>query len=159
MKHRGLVLLMMAFMLALTGCKDIKDIRVTSVDLESVSPRGFKSIDIYLSAEVYNPAKQVKLSEIEGTIAHSGKVIGKLAVDPIVLAAKSSEKYNVKANAALVQGAGFKELMVLASPGGLDECTIDISAKAAYGKGASLPVNMKNIPLKELLNSIGNEKN
>ena len=149
----------MAFMLALTGCKDIKDIRVTSVNLESVSPRGFKSVDLYLSAEVYNPAKQVKLSEIEATIAHSGKVIGKLAMDPIVLAAKSSEKYNVKANAALAQGAGFKELMVLASPEGLDGCTVDISAKAAYGKGAPMPVKMKNIPLKELLNSIGNEKN
>ena len=159
MRHRGLVFLMMAFMLALAGCKDLKDISVTSVELESISPRGFKSVDLYLSAEVYNPAKQIKLTEIEGVVVHSGKVIGKLAMDPVVLAAKSSEKYNLKANASLAEGAGFKDFMVLASPTGLDGCTIDISAKAAYGKGAPMAVKMKNISLKELLNSIGNEKN
>ena len=159
MKHRVPALLLMAFMLALAGCKDIKDIRVNSVKLESISPRGFKSVDLCLSAEVYNPARQIKLTEIDGSLIRSGKVIGKLAMDPFILAPKSLETYNLKANVALVQGAGFKDLMMLADPEKLNECTVDISAKAAYGKGAPMPVKRKNIPLKELLNAIGNEKN
>ena len=159
MKHKVLALLLMAFMFALAGCKDIKDIRVTSVKLESISPRGFKSVDLHISAEVYNPARQVRLTEIDGSLIHSGKVIGKLAMDPFILAPKSFEKYNLKANVSLAQGAGFKDLMILADPQKLNECTVDVSAKAAYGKGAPMPVKRKNIPLKELLNSIGNEKN
>ena len=159
MKHRELAFLLMAFMLCLTSCKDIKDIRVTAVKLESISPRGFKSVDLRLSAEVYNPARQVKLSEIDGSLIHSGKIIGKLAMDPFILSPKSTGTYNLKANVALAEGAGFKDLMILADPEKLNECTVDITARAAYGKGAPLPVKMKNIPLKELLNSIGNEKN
>ena len=152
-------LLLLALLLGLTGCKDIRDIRVTSVEVESLSPRGFKSVDVFLKVGVDNPAKQVKISEIDGSVKHSGKVIGKLAMDPFILAAKSSEIYNFKANVSLAQGAGFKDLMLLASPDGLDGCTVDVSAKAAYGKGAAMPVKMKDIPLKELLDKFDNENN
>ena len=162
MRHKPLnifALLLLALLLGLTGCKDIRDIRVTSVEVESLSPRGFKSVDVFLKVGVDNPAKQVKISEIDGSVKHSGKVIGKLAMDPFILAAKSSEIYNFKANVSLAQGAGFKDLMLLASPDGLDGCTVDVSAKAAYGKGAAMPVKMKDIPLKELLDKFENEKN
>ena len=149
----------LAVMFCLTGCKDVKDIKVTSVEVESISARGLRSVDIFLKVGVDNPAKQVRVSEIEGSLVQSGKVIGKLAMDPFILAAKSSEIYNFKANVSLAQGAGFKDLMLLASPDGLDGCTVDVSAKAAYGKGAAMPVKMKDIPLKELLDKFDNENN
>ena len=151
--------LVMAVMICLTGCRNIKDIRVTSVQVESVSMKGFKSLDLFLSVGVENPARQVRLSEIDGSLIHSGKIIGKLAMDPFVLLARSSETYTLKANVSLAKGAGLKDLMLLADQKGLNECTVDISAKAAYGKGAPMPVKMKNIPLKELLDRIDNEKN
>ena len=146
-------------MLCVGSCKKIQDIRVTSFEIESLSPRGFKSLDISVRVGVDNPAKTVTVSEIEGQIKHSGKVIGNVSADPFALTAKSSEKYNLKVNISLAQGAGLKELMVLASPGGLEECTVDVSAKAAYGKGASMPLKYKDIPLKELLDRLQNEQN
>ena len=159
MRHRTAVILLMAFVLALTGCRNIKDIRVLSVNLDSISMRGFKSVDLHFSAEIDNPARQIRLTEIDGSIIHSGKIIGKLAMDSFILAPKSQETYNLKANVSLAQGAGLKDLMMLADPKRLNECTVDLSAKAAYGKGTPMPVKRKNIPLKELLNSIENEKN
>ena len=150
---------MLAFVLCLTGCKNVKDIQVTSVEVESVSLKGMKSLDIFLKVGVDNPAKQVKISEIEGFLKHSGKVIGKLAMDSFILGARTADVYTLKANVSLVQGAGFKELMLLAAPDGLDGCTVDFSAKATYGKAAIMPIKMKDIPLKELLDKFENEKN
>ena len=150
---------MLAVMLCLTGCKGVKDIEVTSVQLESISTKGLRSMDVFLKVGVDNPAKQVKISEIEGSLKHSGKVIGKLAMDSFILGAKTADVYTLKANVSLAQGAGFKELMMLASPDGLNGCTIDFSAKATYGKSAVMPVKMKDIPLKELLDKFENEKN
>ena len=146
-------------MLCLTGCKGVKDISVTSVELESIRAKGLKSLDIFLRVEVDNPAKQVKVSEIDGSVRHSGKVIGKLAVDSFILGAKTIDEYTLKATVSLAQGAGFKDLMVLMSPDGLEGCTVDLSAKATLGKGAAMPIKMKDIPLKELLDKIENEKN
>ena len=158
MRHRTAVILLMAFVLALTGCRNIKDIRVLSVNLDSISMRGFKSVDLHFSAEIDNPARQIRLTEIDGSIIHSGKIIGRLVMDPFVLTARSSETYTLKANGSLAHGAGFKDLMILASPDGLNGCTVDFSAKAAHGKGAAVPVKMKDRPLKELLDRIENEK-
>lgn len=149
-------------MLCLSGCgnlKDIKDIKVTSVNVESISPRGFKSVDVFLSAGVENPAKQVSVSEINGSIEYSGKIIGVLAMDPFVLAAKSTEVYNLKANIGLAKGAGYKDLMVLVNPDALNSCTVDISAKATYGKNTVVPIKIKDVPLNKLLKSISHATN
>ena len=156
---RVIVYLMLALMVCVSGCKGVKDIKVTSVQVESVNVRGVKGLDVFLKVCVDNPAKQVKISEIEGVVKHSGKVIGKLAMDSFILGARTTDAYTLKLKASLAQGSGFKELMVLASPDGLDDCTIDFSAKATYGKGAAMPIKMKDIPLKELLDKIENEKN
>ena len=94
MRHKPLnifALLLLALLLGLTGCKDIRDIRVTSVEVESLSPRGFKSVDVFLKVGVDNPAKQVKISEIDGSVKHSGKVIGKLAMDSFILGARTTD--------------------------------------------------------------------
>ena len=154
-----LAYLVLAVMLCLTGCKDVKDIKVTSVEVESVRARGLRGVDIFLKVGIDNPAKQVKVSEIEGSLKQSGKVIGNLAMDSLILGARSSEIYMLKASVSLAQGAGLKEIMMLAAPDGLDACTIDFSAKAALGKSARMPIKQNDIPLKELLDKFENEKN
>lgn len=150
---------LLAVMLCAGSCKKVQDIRVTSFEIMSLTPRGFKGLDISVLVGVDNPAKTVTVSEIEGQIKHSGKVIGNVAADPFSLTAKSSEKYNLKANVSLAQGAGIKELMMLASPNGLDECTVDVSAKVTYGKTAPMTLKKKDIPLKKLLDKFENESN
>ena len=150
---------MLATMLSLTGCKGVKDITVNSVELESLSTKGLKSMDVYLKVGVDNPAKQVKIFDVDGSLNHSGKVIGKLAMDPFILGARTDDVYVLKATLSLAQGAGLKDLMVLMDKKGLDQCTVDVSAKAAYGKAATMPIKMKDIPLKKLLDKIENEKN
>jgi len=65
----------------------------------------------------------------------------------------------LKATVSLAQGAGLKDLMILTSEKGIYECTIDVSAKVAYGKAAPVSVKKKNIPLKKLLDTFENEKN
>ena len=40
----------------------------------------------------------------------------------------------------------------------LNECMIDISLKARLKNGVAAPIEIKDIPLKKLLNSTGNEK-
>ena len=152
-------LFILSVILCLTGCKGVKDIEITSVEFESATLNGFKSVEVFLKVGVDNPAKQMRISEIDGSLIHSGKVIGKLAMDPFILGARTSDIYMLKANVSLAQGAGLKELMVLASPDGLNGCTVDFSAKATVGKSAKMPVKMKDIPLKELLDKFENEKN
>ena len=154
-----LAILMLGMMLGLTGCRGVKDIVIDSVELESLSTKGLKSVDVFLKVGVDNPAKQVKIFDVDGSLKYSGKVIGKLAMDPLILGARTADVYVVKATVSIAQGAGLKDFMILMDKKGLDMCTIDISARATLGKAAPVQIRKKDIPLKKLLDKIENEKN
>ena len=125
-----LVVLMATVMLGLTGCNKLKQIRVTSFDIEAVSPQGLRSLNVFVAVGVDNPAFQIGLSEIEGTLKYSGKIIGKLAMDPFTLQAKSAEIYHLKA---------------------LNECLVDIQVRPELKSGLAKTITLKDIPLKKLL--------
>ena len=143
----------------LTGCKKIKDIRVTSVQLEAISPEGLKGLNVFLAVGIDNPAFQIGLEDIHGTLKHSGKVLGRMAMDPIVVQARSAEIYHVKAFLSIGEDATLRDLIMLTDMEKLKECMIDVSAIPRLRSGLGAPITIKNIPLKKLLEDTDDEKN
>lgn len=143
----------------LTGCKKIKDIRVTSVTLEAISPEGLKGLNVFLAVGIDNPAFQIGLEDIHGTLKHSGKVLGRMAMDPIVVQARSAEIYHVKAFLSIGEDATLRDLIMLTDMEKLKECMIDVSAIPRLRSGLGAPITIKNIPLKKLLEDTDDEKN
>ena len=143
----------------LTGCKKIKDIRVTSVKLEAISPEGLKGLNVFLAVGIDNPAFQIGLEDIHGTLKHSGKVLGRMAMDPIVVQARSAEIYHVKAFLSIGEDATLRDLIMLTDMEKLNECMIDVSAIPRLKSGLGAPITIKNIPLKKLLEDTDDEKN
>ena len=163
MKNKSLkpvILILSAVIFFLTGCSSVnkvKEIQVTSLAIEKIAPAGLKSLDVYLAVGIDNPAFQIGLSEINGSLTHSGKVLGRLAMDPVTVFGKSAEIYHLKANVSLAEEAGLRDLMVLADPAKLSECMVNIAVRATLKNGMSLPIDLKDIPLKKLLNSSNDE--
>ena len=110
-KYAAVILAALA--LCLSGCNKVRQINVTSVDIESVSMRGFRGIDVFLAVGIDNPAMQIGLSEINGSLKYSGKVLGRLAMDPFTLVSKSAEIYHLKAAISIEKDAGIRELTAL----------------------------------------------
>ena len=149
-----------ALIMCLTGCSNIqkvKEIRITSLIIEKISPAGLRGLDVYLAVGIDNPAFQIGLTEINGSLTHSGKVLGRLAMDPVTIYGKSAEIYHLKANVSLDQEATLRDLMTLADPQKLYECMVNISVRPVLKSGLSVPIELKDIPLKKLLNSENNE--
>ena len=165
MKKKGFNILIPVFaalIMCLTGCSNIqkvKEIRVTSLMIEKISPAGLRGLDVYLAVGIDNPAFQIGLTEINGSLTHSGKVLGRLAMDPVTIYGKSAEIYHLKANISLAQEASLRDLLTLADPQQLMECMVNISVRPVLKSGLSVPIELKDIPLKKLLNSGNNETN
>lgn len=149
--HLPVILLLAVLTLCLSGCNKVKQIRPTSCRLEAVSPSGLRSVNVFLAVGIDNPAFQIGISEIQGSVKHSGKVLGKLAMDPFVLQARSAEIYHLRAEVSLAEGAGLMDLMVFTDQTKLNECLVDISAKATLKGGVSKTVTYTDIPLKKLI--------
>ena len=149
-----MVLALISAMLVMGGCQKIKDIRVESVKIESLNVRGLGGADVVLGVEVVNPSVRISVSEIEGELKHSGKVLGKVAVAPFVLEARTQKKYSIEAHADIAQGTSFKDLMILADFRKLEECTVDLKAEVRMKGGGRRKIAMKDIPLKKLLEEV-----
>ena len=159
LKHNILVFIVSVMAISLTGCGRVKDITVTSVKLESIAPQGLKGINVYLAVGIDNPAFQIGLEDIHGALIHSGKVLGRMTMDPMVLQRRSAEIYHVKAFVSLGEDARLRDLLMLTDMAKLNECTIDVSATPRLKSGLGAPLTIKDISVKKLLENDDNEKN
>ena len=137
-------------MLGLCGCSRYKQIRPVSAQLESIMPSGLRSVAAVVAIVVDNPAGQVALSEIEGVLSRSGKVFGRVAVDPFILEARSLETYSLKAVLTLDGDVTLIDVMSLLKGNAFEDFTVDLHAKASLKGGASKRLAFEDLPLKEL---------
>lgn len=156
--HKLRLLLLCVLTLALGGCRKVKDISVTSVKIEAVAPEGLSGINVFIAVGIDNPAFQIGLEDISGALKHSGKVLGRVSVDPFVVQARSAEIYHLRAFVTLGEDATLMSLMKLTDMKYLNECMIDVSVTPRLKSGLGAPVRLKDIPLKKLLENSGNEK-
>lgn len=153
MTGRGIryaLLVLAVAMTCLSGCSKFKQIRPVSASVESIVPTGLRSVAAVVAVEIDNPAAQLALSEIEGVIYHSGKVFGRVALDPFILEARSLETYSLHAVLTLDKGVSLLDLMSLMKSNVIEECTVDLQVKASLKGGASKRMKIDGLPLKEL---------
>jgi hypothetical protein len=146
-------------LLTLGGCGKVKDIKVTSVKVESIAPQGLQGINVFLAVGIDNPAFQIGLEDINGALKHSGKVLGRVVMDPFTVQARSAEIYHVRAFVTLGEEATLRDLLMLTDMAKLNECTVDVSATPRLKSGLGAPIDIKDIPLKKILDKTNNEKN
>ena len=149
--HELSLALLCAVALFLSGCGNIKDLEVTSVEIESIAPNGLRGVNVWLAVGIDNPAFQVSLSEIEGSLKLSGKVLGRMAMDPFVLRARSAEIYHLRTSLNIEQGVTLTEILSLMDMETLNKCMVDVSVKATLKGGVSKHLNFNDIPLTDLL--------
>lgn len=153
MTGRGIryaLLVLAVAMTCLCGCSKFKQIRPVSATVESIVPTGLRSVSAVLVVEIDNPAAQLTLSEIEGVIFHSGKVFGRVTLDPFILKARSLETYSLHAVLTLDKGVSLLDLMSLMKSNVIEECTVNLQVKASLKGGASKRMKIEDLPLKEL---------
>lgn len=151
-KMRRILMPVLAVMMFLiTSCGRFDDIKVNSANIENIQPYGLKGLDMTLKIEVDNPAAQVSLSEMEAVVKNSGKVIGRVTVDPFTMKARRVEMYDLKARMTLDQSVSLFDILMLFDKGTLETCVVDVTLKARLKSGVSRTLNEKDIPLKKLI--------
>ena len=149
--HKLSLALLCAVALCLSGCGDIRDLEVTSVEIESIAPNGLRGVNVWLAVGIDNPAFQVGLSEIEGSLKLSGKVLGRMTMDPFTLRARSAEVYHFRTSLNIEQGVTLVEVLSLMDKETLNQCLVDVSVKATLKGGVSKRLKFNDIPLTDLL--------
>ena len=150
--YRIISIAFLAVMLVLSGCAKLSQVSVTSFTLDSVNPKGLRSLSLTASVGVHNPASEITLSEISGEVIISGKVIGNVAMAPVILAARTDSSYTVKADVSLADGVSVMDVLALAGQKSrIEAATVNIYAKAKVKGGPVRKFKIEHMPVKKLL--------
>lgn len=141
--------LLIVLMLGLSGCAKYRQIRPVSAGIESVMPSGLRSVVLMVAVEIDNPAGQLTLSDVSGVISRSGKVFGRVAVDPFIIKARELGKYHLRTVVTLDEGVSLLEMMTLLKGNVIEECVVDLYAKVSLKNGLSRKMAYEGLPLKK----------
>ena len=149
-----MILTIVTMVICFSGCNGInklEEMRVISVNVDNLTPDGMRGIKLDLSVGIDNPGVQVSLSEISCSFQHSGKVLGKVAVDPFTIHARTEEVYSMKANVSLSENTSLFDIGRLMNKAVLEEAVVDFSANVRLKSGVSRKLVYNDIPVKKLL--------
>ncbi len=146
--------MLLASVLLLAGCRDYRDIRVTSCSIESLSPHGLRSAGIALCVGVSNPAREIRLSDMEGTVRLGGEALGTFNAEPVVIPAKSFSEVDVDAQVHADASMSFMQAISLFSRLDPKECTVDISLTVKIKGGLRKRLSFKNVPVMDFLRKV-----
>lgn len=138
--------------MSLVSCNKIREIRPTSFELVSVSPKGFYSADVDFRLGIHNPALQIGFSDIFAEVVLNGKVIGNVSVAPFVMEAKSDKVYDMNALLALNKGTSVLNLIpLLKNPDAMKNAHINLRVRATLKNGISKELVWNEVPVEKLI--------
>ena len=138
--------------MSLVSCNKIREIRPTSFELVSVSPKGFYSADVDFKLGIHNPALQIGFSDIFAEVVLNGKVIGNVSVAPLVMEAKSDKVYDMNALLALNKGTSVLNLIpLLKNPDAMKNAHINLRVRATLKNGISKELVWNEVPVEKLI--------
>lgn len=147
-----LLLLVCVVIMSLVSCNKIREIRPTSFELVSVSPKGFYSADVDFRLGIHNPALQIGFSDIFAEVVLNGKVIGNVSVAPFVMEAKSDKVYDMNALLALNKGTSVLNLIpLLKNPDAMKNAHINLRVRATLKNGISKELVWNEVPVEKLI--------
>ncbi|MBO4585951.1 MAG: hypothetical protein J5675_05055 [Bacteroidales bacterium] len=136
-RHIARIVMLVAMCVAAASCgvSKIKDIKVNSFDVKYVTPTSARSLDAVLLLGINNPAMNLVISGLEGTVKYNDKAIAVVSAGTIPLEKKTDKVYEIPCTASLVDGVSLLSLFPLLAnpdPKGLN---VDVHLRVANKKG------------------------
>ena len=156
MKKLARILLpLLAAVLVCSCCKSFQDIKVTSLDLVELSPRGLSAIDAILEVGVDNPTVQVTLTQMDATVKMDGAPCLHVTADDVTLDPRSQKVYSLIVHGSIDGNFNpFQLLTLLGQPNFLEPMTADVRFRGVLKSGLGKDFEYTDIPLKDLLDKI-----
>ncbi len=141
--------------LCLSSCANsFKDIKVTSCELLSLSPKGLSALDAAIAIGVDNPTVQVTLTNMYALVKMDGEPCLHVTADDVTLSPRSEEIYNIDIHGNIDGSFNPFQLLTLLQGSGLEMVTVDVWFRGVLKSGFGKDFEYKDIPIKDLLDQI-----
>ena len=145
--------LLVTAIFGLSSCnyKSLKDIKVTSCDITSISPKGLSAFDATVDLGVDNPSVQFSLSKMNAVVKMQGEPCMYLTADDVTVAPRQEQVYTLVLHGSMADGFNPFSLLNLLKEQEQEPLTIDVSYRGNLKSGLGKNFEYKDISLKDLI--------
>lgn len=136
------------------GTKSLKDIKMTSCNVSSFTPKGLTSFDATVDLGVDNPSVQFALSKMYAVVKMNGSPCIHLTADDVTIAPRTEQVYPLTLHGTMDGGFNPFSLLGLLEGSGLEQMTIDVKYHGALKSGLGKDFEYKDIPLTDLIDRL-----
>jgi len=155
MKKKLKILLVSVFaaMSLMTSCSNMDDIKITSFEIVSVTPRGVNGLDALVKIGINNPSFAFEVTDLIGTLRLEGVPCLSISTDQLIVAGKTAKTYNVPLQGQMADGFNPFQLLRIINGYSLDfdKLTLDVHGRAALRGGIGKKLEFNDIKIGEYL--------
>lgn len=143
----------MAMLCLAPSCSSInkmKDIKVTSVGLDSFAPRGFRSADAVLAIGIDNPTLAFTITDLAGVLKYNGEDMATYKADSLTIDKKCSKVYTLPCSATIGENVGLGQVLKMVSQGSMKGFTTDVEAHVRLKNGLGKTLKFKDLDLEKM---------
>ena len=149
------LLLVAVAVLSLASCTgSFKDIKLTSCEFVSLTPKGLSSFDAVMNIGVDNPAPQITLSKMYALVKMDQQPCLHLYADDVTIASRKNYVYPVSFHGSIDESFNPFGIFSILKGENLESLTVDISFRGALKSGLGKHFEYRNLPLKDVLGTI-----
>jgi len=143
----------------MTSCSKMDDIKITSFEIVSVTPRGLTGLDALVKIGINNPSVAFEVSDLVGTLRLEGAPCLSISADQLIVSGKTVKTYSVPLQGQMADGFNPFQLLRIINGYSLDfdKLTLDVSGKASLRGGLGKKLEFNDIKIGEYLVKKKNE--
>lgn len=146
---KRLLVLLLLLLPSAWACESIKDIRLTSVSLASVTPDGLTRADAVVDVGISNPAPSFVASGITGKLLFDETALIEMKADDFKVAARRDSVYSVPMKIMLSGGLNLLTIGRMLDNADDSRYQVEITAKCGPSAGVGKVIVYKR-PLKTI---------
>lgn len=151
MKRLLTLLSILALMMSLTSCAGVKDIKLTSFAVKSISLSGLKSVNGVLALGIENPIMGFTISGLNGVVNRGGEEFASFSAGKLPVSRRSSKVYPLSCSGSISKNVGLLDLMKLAGTKDFSDMTVDLSLKIKLKCGIGKTLRFRDLKVTDLM--------
>ena len=149
MRRIGLLCVLVAAMMAVTGCgiAKIRQISVTSVGVKYLVPTSSRSMDAVLLLGLDNPSISFTVEDVRGTVKYYDREMVHFTAGEVPVQARSVQVYELPCTAVLAEKVSLLDLLAMGAKRSMDGMTADVKLRVKLKSGAGTTLTFNDIDL------------
>ena len=133
------------------GCASVREIDVTSCEVESVSPLGLRALECTLALGIHNPAMEFTVRDISGSVKSNDRKMVNFSGGPIYVEPRSDLVYSVPCKISIDADLTLFDVLALLKDKDSGGYVADVEVTVSLKNGLKKTFAYKDIPLQEII--------